>query len=162
MDIVLCFYKDMKRYKFKSLNTENYNLTKLFILLVFMDFFMITTKQHFIRPLSASDSLFILELLNTEGWITYIGDRNINSQEDALSYIQNIRENPNAFYWVIVLKETNTAIGLVTLIKRDYLDIRDIGFALLPIYSGQGHALEATKAILNTLNEDIAAITLAE
>lgn len=123
---------------------------------------MITTDRHTIRPLEESDSHFILELLNTEGWLRYIGNRNINSEADALSYIRRINENPNAVYWVIVLKENHTAIGLVTLIQRDYLEFRDIGFALLPAYSNQGHAYEATKAVLAHLNESITAITLSE
>ena len=123
---------------------------------------MITTDRHTIRLLEESDSHFILELLNTEGWLRYIGNRNINSELDALSYISRINENPNAVYWVIVLKENQTAIGLVTLIQRDYLEFRDIGFALLPAYSNQGHTYEATKAVLAHLNESIAAITLSE
>lgn len=123
---------------------------------------MITTTRHIIRQLSEMDSHFIFELLNTQGWITYIGHRNIHNEADALGYIQKINENLNAFYWVITLSETHTPIGLVTLIKRDYLDIRDIGFALLPAYSGQGHAYEATKAVLEYLDENIVAITLPE
>lgn len=123
---------------------------------------MITTKRHIIKQLSETDAFFILELLNTEGWITYIGNRDINSEVDALHYIQRINSNPDIDYRTVILKETHTTLGLITIIKRDYLECRDIGFAFLPAYTKQGHAYEATKAILDTLNENILAITLPE
>lgn len=123
---------------------------------------MMKTKQLFIRRLSEKDTRFIFKLLNTEGWIRYIGNRNIHSEADALTYIQKINENPNIIYWTVVLKETNSEIGLVTLIKRDYLYFRDIGFAFLPEYSDKGYAYEASKAVLESLTETILAITLPE
>ena len=111
----------------------------------------ITTERLFLEPLSESDDNFIMELLNTEGWIKYIGNRNINSKEDAIAYIQRINDNANITYWTTKLKDTKIAIGLVTLIKRDYLEHNDIGFAFLPNYSNKGYAVEATKAVLSYL-----------
>jgi RimJ/RimL family protein N-acetyltransferase len=49
------------------------------------------------------------------------------------------------------LPGNQTAIGIVTLIKRDYLDHPDIGFAFLPAYSKNGYAFEATKEVLSDL-----------
>ena len=114
----------------------------------------ITTERLFLEPLSESDDNFIMELLNTEGWIKYIGNRNINSKEDAIAYIQRINDNANITYWTTKLKDTKIAIGLVTLIKRDYLEHNDIGFAFLPNYSNKGYAVEATKAVLSYLVEE--------
>ena len=114
----------------------------------------ITTERLFLEPLSESDDNFIMELLNTEGWIKYIGNRNINSKEDAIAYIQRINDNTNITYWTTKLKDTKIAIGLVTLIKRDYLEHNDIGFAFLPNYSNKGYAVEATKAVLSYLVEE--------
>lgn len=108
----------------------------------------ICTERLFIRPLSKKDAQFIFELLNTERWIRYIGNRNIHSETDALAYIRKINENPDTTYHTVTLTETNVPIGLVTLIKRDYLDFRDIGFAFLPACSGKGYAYEAAKAVL--------------
>lgn len=39
-------------------------------------------------------------------------------------------------------------MGIITFIKRDYLDHYDIGFAFLSKYTGKGYAYEATIAIL--------------
>lgn len=123
---------------------------------------MMKTGRLFIRQLSEKDIQFIFELLNTEGWIKYIGNRNIHSETDALTYIQKINENSDVVYYTVILKEVNAAIGLVTLIKRDYLNYRDIGFAFLPEHFHKGYAYEASKAILSTLNENIIAITLPQ
>lgn len=127
----------------------------------------IYTERLTIEPLSEEEDAFIFELLNTEGWIRYIGNRNINAESDAVVHIQKIKENPATTYWSVKLKETQAPIGLVTLIKRDYLDFHDIGFAFLPAFSGKGYAYEATKAILQHLAEsnhieNILAITLPE
>ncbi|MDA3613806.1 GNAT family N-acetyltransferase [Polluticaenibacter yanchengensis] len=125
----------------------------------------INTERLSIAPLSEKDAPFIVELLNTDGWIKYIGDRNIHTKAEAITYIQKIHEKPNINYWTVSLKETPAAIGVVTLIKRDYLDFQDIGFAFLPQYSQKGYAREATKAVLTQLAkqniiEKILAITL--
>lgn len=109
------------------------------------------TARLFLRTLNADDSAFIFELVNTAGWIKFIGDRNINTSEDADKYIQKIITNTDINYRVVTLHNTKTAIGLVTFIKRNYLDHHDIGFAFLPAYSKQGYAFEATQEVLNDL-----------
>lgn len=125
------------------------------------------TERLIIQPLAESDTNFIYELLNSEGWIKYIGNRNIKSLEDATAYIRRIENNHNTTYWTVFLKETKEAIGIITLIKRDYLDYQDIGFAFLPAYSHKGYAYEATLATLKYLStnqpfEKIGAITIRE
>ena len=109
----------------------------------------LTTDRLLIEPLSVNDYNFIFELLNTEGWIKFIGQRNINSAADATAYIQKIIDNPNTTYWTVQHKDTQTAIGVVTLIKRDYLEHHDIGFAFLPQFANNGYAYEAASAFLN-------------
>lgn len=37
------------------------------------------TKRLLIRPIEISDAELMLQLLNTEGWLKYIGDRNVYS-----------------------------------------------------------------------------------
>lgn len=117
----------------------------------FKNLHLITTDRLLIKPLTAKDDNFILELLNTEGWIKFIGNRNITSQAEASAYIQKILNNANVFYWVVTVKDSMEAIGVVTFIKRDYLEHHDIGFAFLPQYSKNGYAYEATIAVLNKI-----------
>jgi [ribosomal protein S5]-alanine N-acetyltransferase len=101
--------------------------------------------------LTSNDKHFILELLNTPGWLKFIGDRNIQTAEEAEAYIQRISENPNVTYWVVRLRNLETPIGVITLIKRDYLEGNDIGFAFLPGHAKSGFAFEATSTILDYL-----------
>ncbi len=101
------------------------------------------------------DHLFILELVNTEGWIKFIGNRNITSQAEAMAYIQKVLNNENIFYWVVQLKGSNEKIGIITFIKRDYLEDHDIGFAFFPRFFKNGYAYEATVAVLNKILKEL-------
>lgn len=113
----------------------------------------IHTKRLFSKVLNHDDEDFIYNLLNTEGWKRFIGDRNINSIEDAQQYIEKIVTAENTDYYVIIEKETNTKIGLFTIIKRDFLKYPDIGFAFLPEFGGKGFAYETAKAFIKILSE---------
>lgn len=106
------------------------------------------TERITLNELSLSDVNFIKELVNTPGWIKFIGDRNIHTHDEAKAYVEKIIENPNINYWVVKLKSQNISIGIITFIKRDYLEHYDIGFAFLPQYSKNGFAYEATIPVL--------------
>ena len=87
-------------------------------------------------------------LVNSEGWLQFIGDRNVRSLNDATAYIQRIRGTADLFYWVVRLKEDQTPVGIVSFLKRNYLEHFDIGFAFLPQFSGKGYAFEASLEVL--------------
>lgn len=110
------------------------------------------TQRLALSQLEQNDAPFIFELLNTEAWKKFIGDRNIASVNDASSYIQKIEATSSVSYWTVKLKDTSTSIGVITFIKRDYLDYHDIGFAFLPQYSKLGYAYEATMGALAALS----------
>jgi len=126
-----------------------------------------TTERLRICPLAYKNVRFILELVNTAGWLKFIGDRHVKNRADARAYIQKIKNLPNVKYWTVYLKDQRTPIGIITFIKRDYLDQPDIGFAFLPRFTKAGYAFEATAAVLNSLRADqglksILATTLPE
>jgi RimJ/RimL family protein N-acetyltransferase len=114
----------------------------------------IATKRLLLELLSPNDNSFILELVNSEGWLKYIGNRKIHSLEEAAVYIQKINSNPHITYWVAKLKENAIPIGIITLIKRDYLEHHDIGFAFLPAFTNYGYAFEATKEVLSHISQN--------
>lgn len=127
----------------------------------------LSSKRLSIKPMNTEDAMFIFELLNTDGWIQYIGDRNIHCLEDSLSYVQKIIDNPTINYWVVRLKKSDTPIGIISFIKRVYLDNPDIGFAFLPSFTGNGYAYESVKLVLehvinSTGHAAILGITIAE
>ncbi len=107
-----------------------------------------STDRLELCQLNAKDSSFIQTLTNSEGWLEFIGDREIRSELAAVAYIQKIEDLPKAKYWKVVEKCDQQAIGVITLIKRDYLEDYDIGYAFLPDSFGQGYAFEATEVIL--------------
>lgn len=90
----------------------------------------------------------MLELLNTPGFLQFIGDRKVRTLVDADAYVAKIMADPNIAYWMVRRKEDGVLIGTVTFIQRDYLKYRDIGYAFLPQFGGQGYALEAVVAVL--------------
>ncbi len=114
----------------------------------------LTSERLVGEPLSQQYVAFIRKLLNTDGWITYIGNKNIHSDEDALNYINRIVENPAIYYWVIKLKEDGTPIGIITFIQRTYLEYPDIGFAFLPAFQKNRFAYEAATALLSELKKE--------
>lgn len=119
--------------------------------------------------LSTQDAPFILELLNTPGWLEYIGDRGVKTLDDASDYIQ---KGPMASYselgfglYLVRIREGDVPIGLCGFLKREALACIDIGFAFMPEFTGQGYAVEAASAVMKhartTLGiERIMAITL--
>ncbi|MBL0339838.1 MAG: GNAT family N-acetyltransferase [Bacteroidetes bacterium] len=111
----------------------------------------IKSERLFITPLASDDFEFIKVLVNTPGWIKFIGDRNIHSKEAAQQYIQKILDKEHTHYWIVRLKDHGVAIGIITLMLRNYLNDYDFGFAFLPEYGKQGFAFEAAAAVLNEL-----------
>lgn len=111
----------------------------------------LVTERLFLTPMSAKDGGFIFELVNTEGWLQFIGNRNILSEEDAVGYINKINQSKDFHYWIVHLRSTHVPLGVISFLKRDYLPYFDIGFAFLPQYNGEGYAYEAAKKILETM-----------
>jgi RimJ/RimL family protein N-acetyltransferase len=109
------------------------------------------TERLYFEPLAPKHAQFVIQLLNTNGWIHFIGDRQVHTEADALAYIDRINNRPTTYYQVFALLETQEPIGIVTLLKRDEFDYFDIGFAMLPAYHGKGLAFEASQQQLNAI-----------
>lgn len=126
------------------------------------------TERLILRRLTPDDAEFILELLNDPDWLRFIGDRGVRTVEDARAYIRN---GPMEMYarlgmglCLVEVKEGGVPAGICGLLKRDYLDNVDIGFAFLPASRGKGFAYESASAAMeygrNALGLDrIVAIT---
>jgi ribosomal-protein-alanine N-acetyltransferase len=113
----------------------------------------ILTDRLLLKKLRVDDHEFILSIVNSTGWIENIGDRNVHSENDAIEYINKILWTENFFYWVVRTKDDYTPIGIISLIKRSYLDYFDIGFAFLPQYSNYGYAYESAKTVLQMISK---------
>ena len=112
----------------------------------------VDTERLTLRTLTIADGPFLIELLNSEGWLANIGDRNARTQAEAETYLRNGPFNSYEQYGFglsrVSLKATGQPIGLCGLLQRDYLDYPDIGYALLPQYWGKGYALEIARRTL--------------
>lgn len=132
---------------------------------------IIETERLILRKIEESDCEFVYELLNSPGWLKYIGNRGMNSLEDAKTYI---REKAVSLYdqhgygpYGVRTKLSNSLIGFCGLFKRDFLEDADIGFAFLPEHSGKGYAIESAHAVLEHARvvlglKRVTAITLEE
>lgn len=109
------------------------------------------TERLYLRRLTEDDAHFVYELLNSPGWLQYIGDRGITSLEKAKEYIVEkyypSYDNGLGNY-CLVRKEDNIAVGTCGLYQRANLEYPDIGFALLPEFFGKGYAYESAKSLL--------------
>ena len=110
------------------------------------------TKRLRIREFTEQDAAFIVKLLNEPAFIQHIADKGVRSLKDAERYLE---EGPMASYrefgfglWRVSLKETDTSIGMCGLLRRDFLDHVDIGYAFLAEHRRKGYALEAASAVM--------------
>ena len=109
----------------------------------------IETNRLLLRPISIDDVDFMLKLINCPGFLRFIGDRNIRTEEQTITYLQDMLNNPDITYWAILIKENQVPVGVVTWVKRDFLPSPDLGYALLPEFEGNGFAFEASQAWLD-------------
>lgn len=111
------------------------------------------SDRLYIQQLKADDAPFILELLNTPGWLKHIGDRGVKTIKDAEDYIssgpQEAYNNHGHGLMLLKEKDSNCSIGICGLLKRDYLNHPDIGYALLPSYEKKGYISEACRSIIS-------------
>jgi ribosomal-protein-alanine N-acetyltransferase len=129
-----------------------------------------TTPRLTLTPLTSNNDAFILELVNSPGWLQFIGDRKVGTLADAQAYIQKMNTDPTIKYWVVntsggEMPVEDTSVGVITVIQRDYLEFPDLGFAFLPRHQKSGYAFEASSVILNYLtkvlsHKSVLAITL--
>jgi len=112
---------------------------------------LIETERLTLRELTTADAPFILELLNEPSFIANIADKNVRTLDGAVHYIET---GPGASYrqhgyglYRVALKDGDTPIGICGLVKRDYLEHADVGYALLERYFAQGYGYESAVAV---------------
>lgn len=110
------------------------------------------TERLTLSPTSLEDADMILRLLNTEGWIEQIGDRNVHTKEEAEAYIENrmiSQYNQVGFgNFTLSTNATNEKIGTAGIYQRPGQEDVDIGFALLPEYMRHGYSYEASYKLM--------------
>ena len=120
---------------------------------------ILDTERLRLKEFTTADTDFIIALLNSPGWLQFIGDRNVRTKEEAVHYLENgpiksYREHGFGL-WMVELKERNIPIGMCGIIAREKLDKPDIGFAFLPEHNGKGYAYEIAAATLDYAKEQL-------
>jgi RimJ/RimL family protein N-acetyltransferase len=112
---------------------------------------VIITPRLVLRELDADDAAFILELLNEEDFLRYIGDKGVRTLADAREYIAKGPADSyarNGFGLYAACLRDGTALGICGLVKRDGLTAPDLGFAFLSRHRSKGYAFESSQAVL--------------
>ena len=113
---------------------------------------LLTTPRLRIDLLTDSDAPFLFALMNSRPWLTFIGDRGIRCEQDALRFLQSgyltsYEDRGFGYYRVSLLD--GVSIGLCGFLQKAYLENIDFGFAMLPEYQRNGFALESSLAVLD-------------
>ncbi|MEO6540807.1 MAG: GNAT family N-acetyltransferase [Ferruginibacter sp.] len=121
--------------------------------------YILETQRLTLREFVTADTDFIIALVNSPGWLQFIGDRNIKTTVQAKAYLEDgpIKSyRDNGFGLAMVeTKEHKEPIGMCGIIKRDSLDNPDIGFAFLPGFTGKGYAFEIADATLDYASKQL-------
>lgn len=114
---------------------------------------VVETPRLRLRRMSEADAEFIRRLVNEPSFIRNIGDKGVQTLDDARRYI---RDGPMASYArhgfglnLVELRATGAPAGMCGLLKRDVLDHPDIGYAFVPEFWGAGYAREAASAVID-------------
>jgi RimJ/RimL family protein N-acetyltransferase len=113
---------------------------------------IVETRRLTIRRLTLDDAPFIWELLNDAAFMQFIGDRGVRTVDDACEYLTKgpleMYERLGFGLWGVELRTTRTPMGICGLLKREWLDDVDLGFAFLPEFRGAGYAFESAAAVI--------------
>jgi len=127
-----------------------------------------TTERLRIRWMQLSDAQFVIDMLNSPGWIENIGDRKVHTISDAENYLKQkvLIDYEKSGFGMYLIESLNDRryIGMCGLVDRAGLEGVDIGFALMTDEMGQGFAFEACQSMIPHARENgielLKAITL--
>jgi RimJ/RimL family protein N-acetyltransferase len=114
---------------------------------------ILETPRLRVERFTLEDAGFILRLLNDPDFIRNIADKGVRTLEAAGAYLAG---GPLAHYdrhgfglWRVSERGTGAPVGMCGLIRRDTLADVDLGYALLPEFTGKGYATEAARAVVD-------------
>lgn len=113
---------------------------------------VLETERLSLREVELTDARFMLELLNSPGFLENIGDRGVRDEDQARAYIEervlgSYRDHGFGM-WLAVQKADGAPVGLAGLVRREGLETPDVGYAFIQKVWGRGYAQEAAAAVL--------------
>lgn len=110
------------------------------------------TERLILRRFTLRDAPFLLDLVNSPGWLEYIGDRGVHDVAGAEQYIQErilpSYQNEGYGAMLVIRKADGITLGNVGVYSRPGLELPDFGFAFLLQFQGKGYAYEASVSML--------------
>ena len=117
------------------------------------------TERLNLRWLVPGDEAILLAVWNDPAFIQNVGDRGVRTLQEASEAME---KGPLKLYsdhgygpYRVALADSEEAIGICGLFKRDNLDDPDIGFAILPHHCGKGYAFEAADTVSTHAREGL-------
>lgn len=114
---------------------------------------LLRTARLELRELNFDDAEFIVELLNDESFLRFVGDKGVRTIADAREYLGNGPMDSYARhgYGLYLVRRASDGVraGICGLVRRSGLDHPDLGFAFLPGFRGLGYASESAAAVLD-------------
>jgi RimJ/RimL family protein N-acetyltransferase len=118
----------------------------------------LVTSRLALRQFTLEDAPFVVALLNSPGWLRFIGDRGVRDEASARAYLERGVLPSYAAHgfglYHVSRRADGLPVGMCGLLRRDYLADVDVGFAFLPEHSGQGYATECAQRMVTHSRED--------
>lgn len=115
------------------------------------------TDRLQLRWLSEDDAGLMLAIWNDPAFIRFVGDRGVRTLDEALTAMRDgvLKLYRDFSYgpYRLALKDSDEAMGICGLFKRDNLEYPDLGYGLLPEFCGRGYAFEAAEAVTTHARE---------
>lgn len=113
---------------------------------------VLETERLVLREVDDEDAPFMLELLNSPGFLENIGDRGVRDLGQAKTFIEerlrgSYRDHGFGM-WVTVQKSDHAPVGIAGLVRREGLETPDVGYAFIQRVWGRGYAQEAAAGVL--------------
>jgi RimJ/RimL family protein N-acetyltransferase len=118
---------------------------------------VLETERLILREATEGDAPFVLALLNSPGFLEHIGDRGVRTEAEARAYIVERMIGSYRTHgfgmWIVRERQGGRDIGLAGLVKRDGLDLPDVGYAFIADAWGRGYAQEAAAGVMRHARE---------
>jgi RimJ/RimL family protein N-acetyltransferase len=120
---------------------------------------VLETDRLVLYRLTKADAIHMFDLMNTEGWLQFIGDRGIRTKADAERYLAEklmpAYTSVGFGFYAVREKISGCFTGICGLVKRDSLTDVDLGFAFLDAYKKRGYGFESAKGVMQYAHETL-------